>query len=350
MITIKDIAKKANVSEGTVDRVIHNRGGVSKKTASKIKKILEYHNFTVNPVASALASKNKHYIATLIPTHNDADLFWKSPYLGIVKAAKDVQSFGVKVNNFTYNQYDTKSYLNSFFDLLETNPTAVIMVPNFSNETKEIVDKLETLNIPYLFLNINIEGFKNKAFVGQDSYMAGYIAGKFMNLCVPKSSTFLIIQLRHNITKNNAVSNRIKGFNDFFNKNKINSKTQTLKTESLNNSEETKAIINTYLKEHPEIEGIFVPSSRIHIVVDCINTSYLEKLELIGFDSTPQNIKCLKDDSVSFLISQKPLEQGYESVRVMTDFLISKIEVSNNKVFLPIDILTKENVDFNERN
>ena len=44
MITIKDIAKKANVSEGTVDRVIHNRGGVSKKTESKIREILEFHN------------------------------------------------------------------------------------------------------------------------------------------------------------------------------------------------------------------------------------------------------------------------------------------------------------------
>jgi LacI family transcriptional regulator len=93
-----------------------------------------------------------------------------------------------------------------------------------------------------------------------------------------------------------------------------------------------------------------MPSSRIHTVVDCINTPYLEKLELIGFDSTPQNIKCLKDDSVSFLISQKPFEQGYESVRLMADFLISKKKVTNNKVFLPIDILTKENVDFNERN
>ena len=31
-MTIKDLALKAKVSPGTVDRVIHNRGGVSKKT------------------------------------------------------------------------------------------------------------------------------------------------------------------------------------------------------------------------------------------------------------------------------------------------------------------------------
>ncbi|MEP3837149.1 MAG: LacI family DNA-binding transcriptional regulator [Algibacter sp.] len=349
MITIKDIAKEAKVSEGTVDRVLHNRGGVSKKTEAKIKKILKHHDFSVNPIASALAMKNKYFIATLIPEHNDLDLFWKSPYLGVLKAAEDVKSFGVQVTNFGYNQYDPNSYLNTFNALLETKPTAVIMVPNFSAETKKIVNQLEALNIPYLFVNIDIDGFNNIGFVGQDSYKAGYIAGKFMHLSLPNPSTFLIIQARHNITKNNAVSNRIKGFNDYFIKNKLDSTTQTLKIENLSSSTETKEKINSYLKNHPEIKGVFVPSSRIYIVVDCIEDNYLKQLECIGFDNTPQNIACLLNDSVSFLISQKPFDQGYEAIRLLTEYLL-KNEISNTKHYLPIDILIKENVKYNERN
>lgn len=350
MIKIKDIAKEANVSEGTVDRVIHKRGGVSKKTEAKIKKILKDNNFSVNPVASALAMKNKYCIAALIPEHNDSDLFWKSPYLGVLKGAEDVKTSGVQVTSFTFSQYDPNSYLDTFKTLLETKPTAVIMVPNFSEETTQIVGQLERFNIPYLFLNVDIEGFSNTAFVGQDSYMAGYIAGKLMCLSIPKPSTFLIIQLRLNIIKNNSLYDRIEGFNDYLLKNKINSKTQTLKIKNLNDSFETKEKINLYLKQHPEVEGIFVPSSRIYIVVDCIDASYLKNIKLIGFDDTPQNIGCLKDDSVSFLISQKPFDQGYESVRLMTDYLTLKKSRINNKIYLPIDILTKENVDYNKRN
>ena len=67
------------------------------------------------------------------------------------------------------------------------------MVPNFSDETIQIVSKLESLDIPYLFSNINIDNFNNIAFIGQDSFMAGYIAGKLMHLSMPKPSTFLII-------------------------------------------------------------------------------------------------------------------------------------------------------------
>jgi LacI family transcriptional regulator len=348
MITIKDIAKEAKVSEGTVDRVIHNRGGVSVKTEAKVRKILEHHNFSVNPVASALAMKNKHNISVLIPEYNDSDLFWKSPYLGIQKAADDVKSFGVRVTVFTFNQYDPLSCLSVFKDLLETKPTAVIMVPNFSKETVQIVDQLDVLKIPYLFLNIDINGFNNLAYVGQDSYSAGYIAGKMMHFSVPSPSEFLIIQSRHNVTNNNAVSNRIEGFNDYFFKNNIKSKSQILKIENLNNSSETKEKINTYLKNHPEIKGVFVPSSRIYIVVACLANNYLDKLELIGFDNTPQNTECLLNDTVSFLISQKPYDQGYESLRLLADYLLHNV-IPGNKNHLPIDILIKENVKYNTR-
>ena len=38
-MTINEIAEKANVSIGTVDRVIHNRGRVAPATVKKVKKI-----------------------------------------------------------------------------------------------------------------------------------------------------------------------------------------------------------------------------------------------------------------------------------------------------------------------
>ncbi|WP_397444828.1 substrate-binding domain-containing protein [Polaribacter sp. R77954] len=349
MITIKGIAKEANVSEGTVDRVLHNRGGVSKKTEAKVRKVLELHNFSVNPIASALALKNKYRISVLIPDFNDADLFWKSPYLGIQKAEEEVKNFGIEVNRFTFNQYDPLSYYTTFKYLLETKPSAVIIVPNFTQETNTIVNELETLNIPYLFLNIDLKDFKNITYVGQDAYTAGYIAAKLMSTKDFNRSDCLIIQARYNITKNNTVFNRINGFDDYFKENNIHSKTQTLKIENLNNSVVTKEKINSYLKSHPEIKGIFVPSSRIHVVVDCLDKDYFKKLTLIGFDNTPQNINCLLNDTVAYLISQKPFEQGYESIKIFADFLLQK-KAPISKMYLPIDILMKENVKYNNGN
>lgn len=38
-VTIKDIAKRAGVSVGTVDRVLHNRPNVSKSALEKVKNV-----------------------------------------------------------------------------------------------------------------------------------------------------------------------------------------------------------------------------------------------------------------------------------------------------------------------
>ena len=54
-IRIKDIARLANVSTGTVDRVLHNRGEVSAKSREKVEKVLKEINYQPNIYASALA-------------------------------------------------------------------------------------------------------------------------------------------------------------------------------------------------------------------------------------------------------------------------------------------------------
>lgn len=60
-IRIKDIAKMADVSVGTVDRVIHGRSGVSEASRKRVEEILKQLDYQPNMYASALASnKNTH--------------------------------------------------------------------------------------------------------------------------------------------------------------------------------------------------------------------------------------------------------------------------------------------------
>ena len=249
-----------------------------------------------------------------------------------------------RLNNFTFDQFDPNSYLSQFKILMGSNPDAVIVVPTFIKETKELVDQLEKLKIPYLFFNIDIDGFDNISFIGQDSYLGGYVAGKLMHLSLHDQTSFLVVQTRLNITNYHHISKRIEGFNDYFIKNDFQVEIQTLKIDNLKDTKRAKQKLNSFLKEHSNIKGIFVPSSRISLIANCISTTYLGKIQMIGFDNTPQNIKCLEEDKISFLISQKPFDQGYESIHLMSDFLVKK-KKPVDKIFSSIDILTKENCE-----
>ncbi|WP_345004836.1 substrate-binding domain-containing protein [Snuella lapsa] len=346
MITINDIAKEAGVSAGTVDRVLHNRGGVSKKTAEKINAIIKKRNFKTNKIASSLALNKKLKIATLIPRHDEENTFWKAPLLGTQNAQENVEKFGITINNFSFDQFDATSYIDAFDALIASNPDGVIIAPIFTKETTQITKTLENKNIPYLFINVDLEGFNNLSFIGQDAFKGGFLAGKLMHLCFKENCSVLIIHTRLNAENHYAISERIHGFNDYFINNRISINSTIANIIDLKNTKQLKEKLNKILSDNPSINGIYVPSSRISTIANCIPSITSKKLALIGFDSTDQNIECLTEDKVSFLISQKPFDQGYKSVIIMSDYLIEK-KVPEQKIYSPIEILTKENINFN---
>lgn len=343
MKTIKDIAIEAQVSPGTVDRVLHNRSGVSKKTEARIKLILEKNNFKINRVARSLAMNKYLNIAVLIPKYDTENVFWRAPRLGIQSAQEEVEVFGVKVANFAFDQFRASSYVKQSKALLDSNPDGVVIVPTFQKETKQLTDGLEEKNIPYMFINIDLEGFKNISFIGQDAYLSGRLAAKLMHLCLKDACDVLIVQTRPNIDINHAISKRISGFSDYLAENNIPIRCVKIDVSNLDNPKNLTDELRLVLDENTSIKGVFVPNSRIAFFAGCIEKLKTRKLALIGYDGTDPNIQCLKEEKVEFLISQKPFKQGYNSIKLMTDYLIDK-KLPEAKIYSPIEILTKENI------
>src|SRR5664280_334399 len=87
---IKDIAKIAGVSIGTVDRVIHNRGEVAEKTRLKVERILKDTNYSPNLMAQVLKSKKRFHLVSLLPTPSEDNSFWKKHSLGIARAIDEL--------------------------------------------------------------------------------------------------------------------------------------------------------------------------------------------------------------------------------------------------------------------
>lgn len=66
-ITINDIAKLANVSKGTVSRVINGAPGVGDKTRQRILKLIKELDYEPNASAQGLATKRSYNIGVIIP-------------------------------------------------------------------------------------------------------------------------------------------------------------------------------------------------------------------------------------------------------------------------------------------
>ena len=65
--TIRDVAKKSNVSLMTVSRVVNKKGNISKATAAKVLKAIRELNYRPNITARSLAAKKSDFIAIIVP-------------------------------------------------------------------------------------------------------------------------------------------------------------------------------------------------------------------------------------------------------------------------------------------
>ncbi len=351
MVTIKDIAKLANVSIGTVDRVVHNRTGVSQKTRETVQQIIDENNFRINVLARSLALKKESNIAVLMPDFNEENLFWKSPSMGISKASSEVENFGIHMHTYSFNQYSQQVFSEKIEEIVSSHLVfdAVIFTPIFRKESNRFMSYLEAKNIPYMFLNVEIEGFNNLSYIGQDAYKSGYLSGKLMQLCTPVNSDYLIPIFESQVDNNELLSKRIKGFEDYFKGHNLKAVMNIFHISGTTHSDVLRSKIDNVLTKNKNIQGVFVPSSRISVVSSLLNYSKHTYLKLIGFDTTEQNVTSLKEGKVTFLISQKSFNQGYQAVKIMTDYLVQNQQPAK-QIFSPIEIITKENLEFSQRN
>ena len=69
---------------------------------------------------------------------------------------------------------------------------------------------------------------------------------------------------------------------------------------------------------------------------------------MMGYDMVEKNAHCLKEGSISFLIAQHAYQQGYCCIDALFKAIVLKKKVQPVN-YMPIELLSPENVDFYRR-
>jgi DNA-binding LacI/PurR family transcriptional regulator len=81
-VTIKDVAKVANVAPSTVSRVIANSPRISEKTKEKVREVMKQLGYHPNFIARSLASQATRAIGLVLPS--STDIVSQNPFFPIV--------------------------------------------------------------------------------------------------------------------------------------------------------------------------------------------------------------------------------------------------------------------------
>lgn len=335
--TIKEIAKLANVSVGTVDRVLHNRGDVSKATTKRIKEIMESINYVPNTFARNLALNKNFKIAVLLPEHEKGE-YWSAPLNGAKKAMKDFRALGIIVEIYLYNQKEKDSFFAAGKRIFKDGNDAILLAQVLFDETKIFLEDCKKRGLPYIIIGSNQHTSGAISYIGQNSHQGGRLAGELISFGQEKQSKFLVLNITKAENPNFNVNERIAGFEAFFKENND----QGFQIEIYSVPQEDKDVakkIRKKLGTQNKIKGIFVPNSKSFILATALTNSH--NIRIVGYDLLDKNKQLLEKRKIDFLINQKPYEQAYQGIEYLYKFLGMQQEPPK-VVSLPLDIVTRE--------
>jgi len=345
-IRIKDIARLAGVSEGTVDRVIHHRGEVSAKSVEIVNEVLKELNYSPNLFARSLASKKHYRVVCIIPNYQAGD-YWEVVDNSFDLAAQQFADHNLFIEKKYFDQMDTLSFVETVETVFSEPPDAIILSPSFRAETLSFISKLSARQIPFSFINSMIEDTDFLTYYGQNLFQSGYVMAKLLLENLQGNASVLVVhtQSKQGVIAN-PTTNRHAGFIHYIEDQGLKDKLELIDVTLSSDGEAMNLLLlkKIFLK-YDSIKAAVVFNSKVYRLAMLLETLKQTEIRLFGYDLLEKNIAYLKKDVISHLIAQRPEKQVYCSVRDICNKLIFKQEVTKIN-YMPIDIVVKENIDY----
>lgn len=347
-IRIKDIAQRAGVSVGTVDRVLHDRPNVSKPAREKVEAALKEMNYQPNVYASALAY-NKSYIFNVVLPQHESEAYWEEIEQGVKKAMEVRRDFHIDVEFYYYERFNKEAFVDCYTKCLDSKPNGVVIVPSEIEITRDFTDQLHARQIPFVLLDSYMPDLKPLSFFGQDSFCSGYFAAKMLMLIASGETEIMLLkQMKDGRVTSKQQVNREVGFRHYMVDHFPNIQITELCLPFKGTRAEYDALLKEFFDTHHNIHHCITLNSKAHIVGDYLLRNNRRDIQIMGYDMVAKNAECLRQGSISFLIAQHGYQQGYSCIDTLFKAIVLRKKVQPVN-YMPIELLTKENVDFYRR-
>lgn len=342
--TIMDIARRTGLSKGTVDRVLHNRGEVSKKSYEAVMKAIKELGYEPNVYASLLARGGSSLIAVLMPV-GEPGSFWDLAAGGIGKTRAPLLGSGVRVEHFGYDPTDEESLREAEVKMMENNPSGVVVAPMFRQGTAVLTARLREKGIHYVFIDSKIDDSGYMAYFGMPMYRSGYLCADQLTGGRPVESLLAVRIQRDVDRKSDPTVNRRAGFMDYIHEHCPDCVVHNIMINP-SDPEATDKALDEFFEANPDVRHIAMFNSRINLLVPWLDKHPQRGRRVVGFDNLEANMHALSRGTVSVLICQHPDDQVALAIQALTERIVLGKYPPRRDNFMHMDILTRYNVDY----
>ncbi len=330
-VTINKIAQLSGVSRGTVDRVLHGRGKVNQVTEEKVLLCAKELGYKPNRVGMALAvRKKKHHVAVIICVAQNP--FFRDVITGIERMEQEFRHYGMSIEIYQLNKVDPIEQLE-IINSVKGDISGLIITPIDHPLIKEALNSLE---IPIVNLNTDIEGTDRIAYVGTDYRQGGNIAAGVVKLLKPCKANIGIVNGSQILYGHRM---REKGFLE-----ELNSEHNILPAVYCEDDDILAfEVTSQLLAENPEIDVLFIAAAGVHGSCRAVSSNNREDISIICFDATETSIEFIKRGLIKVVICQNPILQGEQSMQIMLEFLVTGQKPETGNYILEHQLRIKQN-------
>ena len=340
-VTTKLIAELAGVSRGTVDRALHNRGGVKKEVAEKVLKIAEELDYKPNIVAKSLSNRSKGGIKIGVILNSIGNPFYDDVIKGVNEAQRETKDFGVIVEVIKLRGYEEEDQVKAISKLLKDKVDGIIISPL---DTELVVNKLNSVvevGIPVVAVNSDIEKGKRLAYIGCDYGKSGRTAGGMLGLYTGGNAKVGVVIGSPYVLGHRQ---RAQGFYQVISE---EFKNISIVGEVQNNDSEEKSyqVVKKFLEENPQVNALYFTTGGVKGGMKAIRELKKEnELHIITCDLTKVVYENIKMGVIDATICQQPFRQGFGSVKLLFEYLMANTKPQQNVINTEIEIKVKYNL------
>jgi len=296
-------------------------------------------------MAQVLKSRKRYHLVSLLPIPSEDNSFWKKHPVGMLRAIEELDPFPVTLTQITFDMQSEEDFQKKTGIVSDLKPDGVLLAPIFKSESVAFCSNLNKTGIPFVFVDGYIENTGFLAYIGEEIFQSGRVAGQLVDMITPEESDILVVTIARNIQNVHHLTHRTEGFLSYFqNTGKNNGKKIIINIPDPSTDIVQSAIDKAFF-ENPGIGSIFITGSRSYLIALYLKRKKLKSINLIGYDLLDSNVKFLKSGTTRFLIGQRPEEQTYKGIKKLFEYL--SLHKAPDKIeYLPVDIVTSENVDF----
>jgi LacI family transcriptional regulator len=343
--TVKEIARLAGVSIGTVDRVLHNRGEVSADTKAKIHSIIATLGYEPNILARQLAHNRTYTFRAVLPRADQDSGYWSLCLAGIRRAERDLAPYGTQVRVDEFDRYDRAGYRALLKDIVADPCDGLLIAPVLPEELVPVLGRMGTgrtgkpvARAPYVFFDCEAEGTTPVAAIGQNALRAGELAGRMMSL-LAKGPGPLVAVSAH--AGDRHIGQRIEGFESFVGGTR---KVTVIECVELESTKDCDRALGKIFRTSPEVAGVLVANSSGHIVGEWLaGREHKQGCAVVSWDLVPANARALRDGKIDCVVSQRPAEQAREGLERLYKAVV-RGEADSSPAEIPLEVYFKENI------